>query len=585
MESKTFGPFIIKEYEVINESQNQVKIAVKALRPVTSRNGRKYTFNEILESHKTMRHKPINVNHDDSRCIGNTDGSKITDKQTMEVYGTVNKEPYVYMIKTHDPKITGWSVQADFKIAKCTHCNKEFQSMETLKTHLIEVEHIHNISFEPVDIEFNGLALVLSPEVPGVPNTSHEIRETAYLMTLEETIDKLESQNDLWLLNKISNKLEDSPIMSKVVVHPEITHAAVGRTQAVVTNNKFSLNLDSKADAPLISDKSMPVTPTLNATETQPQKEAIQPLTETTLPKETATKIVLKEAVQIGKLVFEAEECTPFEQCVKDGGSPEECARKFKETVKRNSNLKAIESTVNALIEAVNKPIVFEHTQPAAYDDKPIREMIASIKPFDDSKLKEAIANIPKDDFGWRDIKSFDPAPLIAKIEEVAKTVPAAYNDKALKESLANLKIPDITPLTEKLATYETKLATLTDENKTLKETLTTIETQNKKITESLETKLKEYDSIKKAVLIADHAVSETAKAKSVFEQKFEKIEAENRLLRETVEKQEKTLKETQIRTDNLEDKQQPNFKGHNKTVVEAKQATPNFTYNPTGAV
>jgi hypothetical protein len=124
----------------------------------------------MLESARTMNGKLINVNHNDGRKIGNVDWAKANRQtQFMEVEGTVNKEPYTYMVKNHDPKIKGWSVQADFRQAQCIHCSKKFDTMETLKEHLLKEEHISNIEFEPKDIVFNGLALVVDPEVPGIP--------------------------------------------------------------------------------------------------------------------------------------------------------------------------------------------------------------------------------------------------------------------------------------------------------------------------------------------------------------------------------------------------------------------------------
>lgn len=583
METKTFGPFIIREYEIINESQNQVKVAVKALRPVTSKNGRKYTFNEILESHKTMRHKPINVNHDDNRCIGNTDGSKIDEQQTMEVYGTVNKEPYVGMIKNRDPKITGWSVQADFKIAKCVHCSKEFQTMETLKKHLIEDEHLHNINFEPVDIEFNGLALVVSPEVPGVPNTSHEIRETVNFMTLEETIDNLEGQNDLWLLNKISNNTEKNNLMSKIIVRPEVTHAAVGHTQTVVTNASKDLPLTpSKVEN---EEKKLEASPPSSPLEVKPviveapvkNEVANNTVTnsagfdvgvglETPKLTETVKLITLKES-KVGEVVWQPIQFESFDVMLKVTNDEVLAGRWLKQNREINESFKVLSDALNELVRENNKPLTVNLPE-FKFNAQPLKEsfnsIIGTIK-TELTSIHESINAIPKDDLGWKEFKPFDPAPVYAKIEEVAKKIPVAYDDKLLKEQVTNIKIPDINPLTEKLTTLETKFATLEAENKTLKEAVTA---QKKDFADILN--------------VADRNILATQKS---FEERIAEFKKENKTLKETVEKQEKIIKETVIRTDNLEDKQQPLYKGVNKKITELDaEKNPDFNYKPGGA-
>lgn len=180
----------LSEFQIVGESLNKVKFKANVLKPGLSRNGRLYMPDEILEAGRTLAFKPINVNHT-KRVVGNVDWAKADKKShILEVSGTVNKEPEVSLLKMHDPKITGFSVQADFFSAECLHCKKQFPDMEALKEHLISEEKIHNFNYAPRDLIFNGLAICESPEMPGVPSaTSYELSEKVKFGTLEEFYD------------------------------------------------------------------------------------------------------------------------------------------------------------------------------------------------------------------------------------------------------------------------------------------------------------------------------------------------------------------------------------------------------------
>ena len=520
----------IEEYEVLSETEKQVKVKVNALYPVTSKNGRKYTFEEMLESGRTMSGKLINVNHNDSRKIGNVDWAKANRKtQILEVEGTINKEPYTYMVKNHDSKIKGWSVQADFRHAQCIHCSDKFDTMEALKTHLVEKEHIHNIEFEPKDIVFNGLALVIEPEVPGIPNTSYmsETVGTRNFGSLEEMINTLESEDDSWLLNKFGNNRDEKPMSKNYAI--ENKGSPVAPSSKTYTKEELQ-----KVIMPQTPVKVEAVSPTLNTVETPMLNVANE-------------KIVLKEAAAIGKLIFEEESCTPFEQCVKDGGTPEECAAKFKETVQRNKTNKAIADTVNEIIDAVSKPVVFEY----AKDDLSWNTKISDLQRQIENRLTTVASEIVDVTNKWNSKAS----ELMASIEAIKP-----YDDKLLTEKIG------------KLEESEVKAAEL------LTNKVTELHTQIKTIQEKLLLKDADVEAIKKAVVLADKMVLNLVAEKGAISEAFEQFKLENtKKLSDT----ELRVKETQVKLENTIDKIKPQFKGVAKDTVKTKETNDPVVGNP----
>ena len=546
----------IEEYEILSETQNQVKVRVKPLYPVTSKNGRKYTFDEMLESARTMNGKLINVNHNDTRKIGNVEWAK-ANKQTqfMEVEGTINKEPYTYMVKNHDSKIKGWSVQADFRHAQCIHCSEKFDTMEALKTHLVEKEHIHNIEFEPKDIVFNGLALVIDPEVPGIPNTSYmsETVGTRNFGSLEEMINTLEAEEDSWLLNKFGNNRDEKSMSKNYAI--ENKGSPVAPTSKTYTKEELQKTImpETKKEA---SDKVDVKSPSLNTVETPVLNVAVE-------------KVMLKEAASIGKLIFEEESCTPFEQCVKDGGTPEECAAKFKETVQRNKTNRTVAETVNALIDAVSKPIVLE----IAKDDTSWNTKISMLQHNIENRLTTAASEFVDVTNKWNS----KVAELMASIDAIKP-----YNDAPLKEAIANIKPFDDKPLREMDLRQEEIIANL---NKNLLEVNTKVNAikipdvpapyDDSKLKEIIASQKRDFETV---LAVADKNIAET---KKTLEERIEALKKEKDGLKETLEKQDLKLKEALVRTDNLEDKQQPVFKGVAKSTVKAKDIKDPVVGNP----
>lgn len=591
----------IKEYEILDETEKQVKVRINALRPVKSRNGRVYTFNEMLESGRTLSRKPINVNHNDSRIVGNTDWAK-ANKQTqiLEVTGIVNREPYVYMLKNHDAKIKGWSVQADFLHAKCTKCPSTFEGMAELKTHLIKEHHIQNIEYEPQDILFNALALVVDPEVPGIPGTSHVITETVgtrHFGSLEEMVNSFEAENNSWLLKKFSGTINEME-KEKLNNNPPNKPSGSGPPYQVKTELPIKEAEDEKPKTEKKQYGSMDecmkdghskeeCMRMLGKEEEMPPKKE-EPMMETKLTLKALEKLTVKE-----------EEKFSMDACVASGKSEEECAAMAKEKREAKEYKQAATAKLNELIEAYNGIQIpvddkswsdrIDHLQrtvenrltsvasdivsatnkwnsevakvteaieaiPKEEWKQPLAEAVQSIQANitnESKKLTEALNAIPKDDLGWREIKPYDDAPLKATMETLGKTLTDNLAQTASKTQL--------TEVTSKLTEYATKLSALETENKTLREDHTKVKEMYEKNLAAFEKDIKEYYK----------PIEDRTK------------DLEKKLSETTVEldKTKKSLQETTTLAENTQDKIAPKFKGNAKTTVHS-DSTPS-SFNP----
>jgi len=145
---------------------------------VVSRNNRKYVDEALMKSAYTMVGKPVTINHDPKKIVGNVIWAEYEDG-ALEYLADVKKEPYVSMIKDKSTQIRGVSIDAQYLFNKCPVCGEKFETEESFKRHMAEQHFIKNITAEPHGILYNGLSLVLAPEVPGVPDTSVELLETA----------------------------------------------------------------------------------------------------------------------------------------------------------------------------------------------------------------------------------------------------------------------------------------------------------------------------------------------------------------------------------------------------------------------
>jgi hypothetical protein len=264
-------------------------------------------------------------------------------------------------------------------------------------------------------------------------------------------------------------------------------------------------------------------------------------LGETVTPPKT---IVLKEAVAIGKLVF-----NPKELYVPKGTTPEEYNRIFSETKQQNDSDKIVADTVNEIIDVVSKPmsVTFPEIR-IPKDDMSWKETIANL-PKDDTSWKEVIANLPKDDTTWKEALAGLPKDDLTWKETIATL---ATDDLSCKEEL--LKKADAESVTKELTEAKATIAKTTENLARLEETFATTQKDYEKILNAAQAVGTENRKT------LDEMKAELDKA----HEKTEKLEAK---VKESEEKKLKETAELEVRVDNVEDKLKGTFKGQNKQL------------------
>ena len=156
-----------------------IKIKGVALTANTvSKNNRLYIDEELRRAARTLRGKPINVNHNPKQIIGHVEVAEYEDGN-LEFIGVIKKQPYVDMLRENDPRIRGLSVEGEYFYMRCLRCGEKFYTEEEFQKHMAEVHHVHNGVGEVHGLHLQGLSLVLAPELPGVETTEIELLEMA----------------------------------------------------------------------------------------------------------------------------------------------------------------------------------------------------------------------------------------------------------------------------------------------------------------------------------------------------------------------------------------------------------------------
>jgi len=70
----------------------------------TSRNGRKYVAEEIMKAARTLIGKPITINHDSNKIVGNVEWAEFSGDE-LDYSGSVKNEQYATMIRSKDSRI------------------------------------------------------------------------------------------------------------------------------------------------------------------------------------------------------------------------------------------------------------------------------------------------------------------------------------------------------------------------------------------------------------------------------------------------------------------------------------------------
>jgi len=515
----------VTEWKTADAGKNTIRIKGVALKgDVVSRNLRHYLTNEVRKATNTFIGKPINIHHNDPNNertnIGNLtwmDWDETAEILTYE--GEITKQPYVDMLRNKSAEIRGVSVQAKFLHNRCPECNTKFFTEESFKGHMWE-QHFKKVSAVPHGIIGEAITLVLSPEIPGYDGTTVDLAETARRETLRllETVIKTEQEKEEYKLTEISK------IKATIAVTPRPV-IAVGSVKEIVEPPAQKPEIKQVEPVPL----PQPPKETPLIVKQQIPQSAIDPtITESIIkPAETLT---LKESKINGineistklSLGEPFAEYPNFAACVaanQDKENPEAYCGQIKheteEILTLKANMKQLTQKINEVIQEQNKPITL--TLPE----------VKTLAPYNDKLIREALAAIPKDDFGWKEIKPFDPTPLQTRIAE------------------AEAKIPPI-------------------DDVTWKDQLKEIDAKINKVTETMATQKTEFDNLLDS---ADKAVKEH------FAQNKRDMEADKTKIKDLEEKlktaETKKLAETQditTRVENLEDKLKPQFKAHAKT-------------------
>lgn len=188
------------KWKVMKAGKNSVKIQGIALPgDIVSKNKMKYLSEEIKMAARTLSGKPITINHspwnkhhpdyDASKVVGDVPNAEF-ESGAVEYWGFVRKEPYVTMLRTHDPRIKGVSIEASYIHNRCIECGERFYSEKAFKLHMSESHGIVDGISEPHGIHLDALSLVIEPETPGVPSATVQVMETeskATILRLYET--------------------------------------------------------------------------------------------------------------------------------------------------------------------------------------------------------------------------------------------------------------------------------------------------------------------------------------------------------------------------------------------------------------
>ena len=557
-----------------------------------SGNGRKYVREELRKAARTLTGKPINVNHDDKRIIGNIDVAEYDDQDDqLEAIGTITSQMYADRVRANDPSWKGWSLQADYFFNKCAHCDQRFEDMEPYKNHLAKEHGLKNTFIvEPLGIHLNGVAYVESPEVPGLTGTTKQLMETVQkgLSQLWETIindyEKFEEENNK--MNKIVSSVKKEEATA-VGLAPKLAEAKI-KIREEDTSLKHDCPTGEEWDP--VEGKCVLIEAPVKEIR-EPPKPA-QPIPTLTVP--ASQTIILRESKGIEKLSL-AEPCSPelkacvnaliidgkeessawaickskvgetskvkltelktrsFEDWRSEGLSEESSALRVKEVRIMSENNRKLEEAINGIMdflqvlkynetkvkESFNK-IIDEVQKPIQTKDYDlvIAEVTAGLNkitehvnalPKDDVSWKETVANLPKDDDSWK-----------TRVEVLEKReIP--QDDKS----------------------WEQKCAT--------KEDLLIMQETQKEIAAIKESSLKDHEKLETLLTGLDK-----------FAQQFKVLETENASLKQKVEeKTEKTVKETlelkevvenlKTTTENLTDKLKGQFKGaHQKPEVSS---------------
>jgi len=201
------------EFKTVDAGKNTIKIKGVALKSdVVSRNKRKYCDEELVKSARTFVGKPVTINHDMNRIVGNVVWMEY-ENGALEYIADIKKQPYVRLLRDHSTEIKGVSIEANYLHNRCSKCGAQFYTEQDFHAHMSNEHFIKtDPTSEPHGIIGQALSLVLSPEEPGYTDTSIELMETYRkpVLQLLETVTKIEKEKKDYM-----KKLEGKAVLTK----------------------------------------------------------------------------------------------------------------------------------------------------------------------------------------------------------------------------------------------------------------------------------------------------------------------------------------------------------------------------------
>jgi len=479
-----------------------------ALFPTISGNGRKYLADELMQSARTLVGKPVTINHDSSRIVGdvafaqwednkieyllNIDGKKVEYIEKLKDRFALPKTQYVE--KWGRDPIYGVSVEANY-VYHNESCNQGLCHVE------------------PHGIVFTALSLVEDPEKPGVDGTTIELLETLQLTERSVNETKITEMllNDYTKWHKLPAEVSQGygvnvvhKIEEKLMSKPKET----GKMKEQECKEGEVWNQEQNKCVPKPS-------------QTEEIKKTVPPLAEITLPQKIP---LLKEKLAFGEPFAGYDN---FEDCV--AKNPEKGdAEAYCATIKRKTEGEILQ--FNKIAEAYNNIIDTLDTHRNA-DKQSNHAILSELASFNanlmtlqknvqsehdlnekqceslktlNKKLDETIATLPKDDLSWKE--------SLTTINDTLAKIPTTY---ATTMDITAKFTENADPLIKRIKELEEKYPVLNSAYETLK-------TEYSNFVAETKAKLEEKEKTAKETLDKDKKIEEKLEK---VEEKIETIE------------------------------------------------------------
>ncbi len=207
MSNKLYEKFTWLKQDLIYAGPKGNKAQFKgiALLPTISGNGRKYVEEELHRSARTLVGKPLTLNHNSTKVLGDVTWAEFENGCIEYVAETKNPE---YIEKLKDCKrlakeayVKKWGRDPIYGVS--VEANYRFHDQQCVGGHC---------TIEPHGIIFNALSLVEDPEQPGVGGTTVELMET---LNVEKRLSEM-IVHDLVPVEHQSSVLTESKVTEMV---------------------------------------------------------------------------------------------------------------------------------------------------------------------------------------------------------------------------------------------------------------------------------------------------------------------------------------------------------------------------------